>query len=340
MKRLIRVCAIASSLSLAVLTTVWAAKPVPPPPTGQLVPNLRALPGSDLSVVRNIATGVPELRFSATTWNAGTGPLELLAGETGAGQQNVYQRLYNGDGTYNDLLAGSFVWHPGHNHFHFEDYAIYSLQLANSPGNSVRTSAKTTFCVMDTGRVDGSLPGSPNRAVYTNCGNQVQGMSVGWGDTYGASLPGQSINLSDWPDGDYKLSIVVDPKQHIVETDETDNSSCLLIHIDMAALTAAPVGGGSCAGGSSTATITSISPASASRGAQIGVTISGSGFVSGMNVTFENGSGATPTVSNVVVQNPQVITAVVSVKKGSSVGTTWDLRVGSAVLQGAFTVLP
>lgn len=68
----------------------------------ELRPNIRALPGFDPSVATDFATGNPELRFSATTWNAGAGPLELVAGETGAGKQNVYQRIYRSDGTYYD----------------------------------------------------------------------------------------------------------------------------------------------------------------------------------------------------------------------------------------------
>jgi len=37
------------------------------------LPNLRALPASELSVVVS-SSGNPELRFSATSWNSGTGP--------------------------------------------------------------------------------------------------------------------------------------------------------------------------------------------------------------------------------------------------------------------------
>ena len=35
---------------------------------------------------------------------------------------------------------------------HFNDYALYTLQPVNAPGGSLRTGAKTTFCVMDTSR--------------------------------------------------------------------------------------------------------------------------------------------------------------------------------------------
>src|SRR5262245_18895414 len=210
------------------------------PAADELRPNIRALPAGDLSIATDFATGQPELRFSATTWNAGSGPLEVRAGEAGGDKQNVYQRIYRSDGTYYDRLAGEFVWDPAHNHFHFEDYAVYSLQPLGSPGSSARVSQKTTFCIMDTSKVDGRLAGTPRKAVYDTCGNQVQGMSVGWGDTYGAALPGQSIDLTDWSDGYYKLTIVADPKNHIVESIENGNTACLLVHISITDMTALP----------------------------------------------------------------------------------------------------
>ena len=161
--------------------------------------------------------------FSATTWNNGDGPLVLVAGETDPDalrNRKVYQRVFLSDGTFHDRVAGDFVWHPSHNHFHFEDYAVYTLQPFNAPGASARTSAKTSFCVMDTTAVDTTLPRAPNKPVYATCGNAMQGMSVGWGDTYTNQLPGQSIDLTGLPDGDYKLVIEADPKKRLLEINE------------------------------------------------------------------------------------------------------------------------
>ena len=198
-----------------------------------MLPNLKALPASDIRI-QNLADGTTLLRFSTTGWNAGTGPLELRAGEidTGNGRQNVYQRIYDDAGESKDTLAGTFVWHPTHNHFHFEDYATYLLQPINAPGGSERLGAKTTFCVMDTTRVNTRLSGSPKKAVYANCGSTVQGMSVGWGDTYGYQLDGQFIDVTNLPDGDYRLTIVLDPKNKLTESEETtDNTSFIDIHL-------------------------------------------------------------------------------------------------------------
>lgn len=123
-------------------------------------PNLQPLPVSDPVLVRDASAHI-QLRFSTTSWNDGDGQLELIAGERDSAslKQNVYQRVHLTDGNFYDHLAGTFVWHPEHNHFHFEDYATYTLQPFNAPGGSERTGRKTTFCIMDTTRVNTSLPG-------------------------------------------------------------------------------------------------------------------------------------------------------------------------------------
>ena len=64
------------------------------------------------------------------------------------------------------------------------------------PGSSLRTGSKTTFCILDSTRISTRLPGAPKKAVYTTCGNQVQGMSVGWGDKYIWTLAGQELDIT------------------------------------------------------------------------------------------------------------------------------------------------
>src|SRR5262245_12157607 len=198
----------------------------------ELKPNLQAFPAGNLAIIQDLS-GATQRLCSATTWNNGDGPLVLVAGQTDAAteKQKVYQRVFLSDGTFHDRVAGDFVWHPSHNHFHFEDYALYTLQPFNAPGASARTSSKTSFCVMDTTPVDTRLLGAPNKPVYATCGNVMQGMSVGWGDTYGSNLAGQSIDLTGLPDGDYKLIIEADPKKRLLEINNSDNASCVLLRI-------------------------------------------------------------------------------------------------------------
>ncbi|OGC84340.1 hypothetical protein A3F55_01575 [Candidatus Adlerbacteria bacterium RIFCSPHIGHO2_12_FULL_53_18] len=210
----------------------------------EVIPNLKALPASDIRLAQSGSSTL--LRFSTTGWNDGVGPLEVFAGEIDRenGKQNVYQRIYNTDGTVSrEPLVGSFIWHEAHNHFHFEDYATYTLQLAGAPGASDRFGQKTTFCIMDTTRMNTKLSGAPKRPVYDTCGSVVQGMSVGWGDTYGYQLAGQEIDVTGLADGDYKLIIELDPKDKLDETNEGDNVSIIDIRISNG--TVSVIGGGS-----------------------------------------------------------------------------------------------
>lgn len=309
----------------------------------ELLPNLEALPAHDIEVVENFG-GVLELRFGATTWNSGEGPLELVAGEVNRDKQNVMQRTYNTDGTYQERLAGSFVWHQGHNHFHFDDYALYTLQPVQ--GKSKRTSAKTSFCLMDTERVDGSLPGSPNSPVYANCGNFFQGISVGWSDIYGAHLPGQSIELTRLKDGDYRLMVEADPKNRLVETNDDDNTSCVLLNLSITNQTVTILNPNGCDAGSpppgGEVTVTAIDPNSAAVDEPIPVSITGTGFTDGIAVEFVNGQGSKPQAGDVVVVSDTEIQATVTVKRrgGNKPDNVWDLVVGSGTLPDAFIVLP
>lgn len=199
--------------------------------TTPLLPDLRALPASDLRI-STPSDGHTYLLLSATTWN-GDEALELVggAGDPLTGKQPVYQRVYNSDGSSTLYLAGSFEFHPAHNHVHFTDYALYTLQPVDAPGGSARTSSKTTFCIIDTTRVK-RLPGSPKRPVYTTCSSTVQGMSKGWGDTYPYYLAGQAIDISGLPDGDYRLTIEADYKNRIIEGDDSNNMSTLNLRLE------------------------------------------------------------------------------------------------------------
>ena len=333
-----------ATLSLSVFGSAKAsAQPL------ELRPNIQALPAFDISLETDFL-GRPTLRFGTTTWNSGDGPLELVAGETGQDRngklwQKVYQVVYLDDGTSYRHLAGKFVWHPSHNHFHVEDYAYYTLQSVKSNGKSKFTSSKTSFCLSDTDLVDGSLPGAPKQPFYSGCGDLVQGISVGWGDEYGASIPGQEFDVTDLPDGDYRLIIDADPKDRLLETNDGDNTSCVLLRISVSAMTLEVLNADSCDTTSSPPTgdltVTGITPNQGMKGTQVSVTISGTGFQQGMSVNFENGSGPALAVSDVNVVDSTTILATVTIKNGGNGSDPrWDLRVDTSVLPDAFTVLP
>lgn len=92
--------------------------------------------------------------------------------------------------------------------------------------------------------------------------------------------------------------------------------------------------------------MTGINPNAMTAGTSTGVTITGSGFMAGAGVNFENGSSSTPTVSNVAVLDANTLTVTVSVKSdGPRSNRVWDVRVtnpdgASSLLTGGFTVIP
>lgn len=326
-------CRWSSTLAALALASAASAQVVV-----ELKPNLQPFPAHDVILVQNALGGL-DLRFSTTSWNSGAGPMELVAGETGPAGQNVYQRIYLSDGSHYDRLAGTFEWHPDHQHFHLENYATYTLDPVAAPGGSQRTSAKTSFCLLDNELVDTSLPGAPVSPVFASCGTTIQGISVGWGDTYGRHLAGQSFDFTGNPSGDYDLTIEIDPFGRLLETSDGDNVSCVRVRVNVSSSSATVLG--DCSAPVEPVVVSAIAPSSMRRGTVVSVTITGSGFAPGMAVSFEGGSGPRPTASNVVVQSATTITANVTVKSGGSARPrVWDVRAGSGLLPGGFTVLP
>ncbi len=217
-------------------TPEWSAVAHLPPDT-ELLPDLVPLPPQDLAIVEE-AEGTM-LRFSATYYNQGFGPLELHADPEMAGtredvDRDILQRIYRADGSYRDRRAGVFLWHEEHRHFHFSDFALYTLkpvdQTEDIEDESLNT--KATFCVRDVSIVHMRLKNRADEAGYRTCGRELQGVSVGWGDSYLAAYPGQSFNISALPSGTYRLVFHVNPLLRFYEERVENNSSNVLISIN------------------------------------------------------------------------------------------------------------
>ena len=212
-----------------------------------------------------ISTGTHErLRFSLKSENVGEGALELRPKRedcNGNGDltddRTAYQNIYgdtnnngvydpptdpNPDGVVRTVKVGCFVFDPGHGHWHFRNYAKYTLKDAN--GTVVGTRTKVGFCLVDDDPADPPLPGQPGVAQYGSCADlAIQGTSVGYDDVYSLYLDGQSIVIDGIADGDYCLVEKVDPKNVLIETDDTNNTLRTPIQI---AGTAVADGGSAC----------------------------------------------------------------------------------------------
>jgi hypothetical protein len=83
--------------------------------------------------------------------------------------------------------------------------------------------SKVSFCVRDTNRVR-NLDGAPAEPVYATCEQDIQGLSVGWGDTYRFEIADQWLEVGSQPlpDGRYVLRSIADPRNLL---DEGGNES-------------------------------------------------------------------------------------------------------------------
>ncbi|GDX81381.1 hypothetical protein LBMAG42_31920 [Deltaproteobacteria bacterium] len=132
------------------------------------------------------------LRFTTTTPNTGTA-----------------------DAFYGDVAHGdSGVYSECHEHTHFSEYAENLLESAD--GSLTIAGNKQAFCLMDNENW-----GSVGGARYT-C--DFQGISVGWADTYAASLDCQWVDITDVPAGDYTLRVTVNPEERMPERSYANNA--------------------------------------------------------------------------------------------------------------------
>jgi hypothetical protein len=213
------------------------------------LPDLRTLKPSEISVSQSLGCSVfvfgsckRVLRFSNTVGNYGDGRLEMRPqNNLTTGKTTAYQRIYSHDASgrwylVREVAVGDFVFHATHAHWHFEGFANYSLVTANAADTAItgtvkRSSQKTTFCIIDTDRVDSTLEHAGEQ-TYTRCGQtDMTGLTVGWGDKYGYNLDGQQIDLNGIPDGYYWLVSSADFQGRLYETD--DNNNCAAVKLEI-----------------------------------------------------------------------------------------------------------
>jgi hypothetical protein len=202
-----------------------------------LLPDLEVMVLSEAYITTG-SGGKRILRFPGTFMNTGDGPLEL----TGVPNKETntikaIQQIYKKDGTKQEKPVGNFVFHPTHDHWHFEDFVkfeIWSLKNGNGLDQKIAGTGKMTFCIHDYAPLAETYPGKPESAVYPWCDSSadIQGISVGWVDIYQADVPGQEIDITGLPDGIYAFRSVVDPENRILEKNEDNNSSVSIIEIE------------------------------------------------------------------------------------------------------------
>jgi hypothetical protein len=212
-------------------------------------PDLRTRPPADLQI--QMQNGRKLLRFSNTVYNWGDGPLELRPKQRPNNKTEANQRLYShgANGTpylLSETLVGTFVFHRTHHHWHFEAFALYEI-LDN--GGPVTASQKTTVCIRDNVNPESGAETLEHFGWGDNgrCDkNAIEGLSVGYGDTYPWNIDGQSLDITALADGCYWLRSTANPNGNILESDYDNNSAAVRFHLSGATLSVLSIDDASC----------------------------------------------------------------------------------------------
>lgn len=93
-------------------------------------------------------------------------------------------------------------------------------------------SEKEAFCLAPTDGVDMTVPGAQwnpgQTGLGTACGDKSaiwvrEVLHTGWGDTYYQGLPGQSLDVTDLPNGVYYVAVEANPDGVLYESDYSNN---------------------------------------------------------------------------------------------------------------------
>ena len=218
---------------------------------GGLLPDLRTVVPTQLQLVK--VDNREMLRFSNGVANTGAGPLAVRPDppvSEAVSTTTAVQELRDSGARYRcgeqpkqvtdcynvveDHVAGTFEFHPAHNHWHIGDVAQFEVHKGKPDGPLVGgISVKTTFCLIDWYKLDDNAPNKER--VFFECATSFQGVSTGWVDQYHQSLEGQSVDLTGVPEaGDYFLVSTSNPARRFVESDYENNSAWVKFGLERA----------------------------------------------------------------------------------------------------------
>jgi hypothetical protein len=170
----------------------WALRPDPPP-----------------SEATTVVSAVQEFRDSGAVYKCGEQPKQIT-------------ECYN---VIDEKVAGTFEFHPAHNHWHIGDVALFEVRKGSPTGPVAdEQSIKTTFCLIDWYKLDDNAPAGER--TFFDCYTSFQGISSGWVDQYHQATEGQQVLLTDLPDADdYYLVSTANYARIFTETDYTNNTA-------------------------------------------------------------------------------------------------------------------
>jgi hypothetical protein len=241
MRNAARLSLLVSLLTIALLAPAGRASAA-----SDLLPDLAMAKLRDLGTTKTTA-GRRLLRFSAIIVNVGEGPFELRSRRANKSSAwSTRQVIYDDAGGSRSVATpsvGLVYAGDGHDHWHVKDLEQYRLVPLRSTSRG-RIGEKVGYCFFDNYQYRLLLPDAPEDLVYERrgCGTRDSvslrnGLSVGWGDIYHRSLPGQSIDITDMPDGIYRLWATADQANFFRESNDANNSTWVDLRIDAGGVT-------------------------------------------------------------------------------------------------------
>jgi serine protease len=199
--------------------------------------------------LRVLSSGPPldpsySLGFRSAVHNVGDGPFVVLGHRTQTSPvMTADQLIEQADGSRRTVpRIGTFryVASPDHSHWHFGGFDRYELRQAGS-GRVLVRDRKSGFCLGDRYRAETEAPlaAAAPKPVYTGrCGliqpglfEIKEGISVGWGDDYGAFLEFQDLSLDGLPDGKYLLVHQTNAERRIRERSYANDVASVLLEL-------------------------------------------------------------------------------------------------------------
>ena len=209
-------------------------------------PDLVATPPDTPSIVEHTnADGSHDLilRFDGYIYNAGPGALEIHGNRATASDPMSVSQCLHQDSQSNSSCDEfplpkaqlTFATADGHNHWHLQGAARYSLWNWAKTAE-VAPSMKVGFCLDDTTQVNTSIGPSTAYYVDQNPNNMRQfcrhnqpdattvweGISAGWQDIYYSDVSFQWVVISDTLPGLYYLREDVNPDNFILEANDVN----------------------------------------------------------------------------------------------------------------------
>ena len=225
-------------VSSKVLPRLPANVPTLSSPPASSLPDLVPLPSYGIRVERvrvSKTSTLEQLTFGATVWIGGQSRLDVEGFRShGSPVMKAYQYFWKNGRIIGRARAGTmgFDSKPGHDHWHFEQFAQY--RLLNSSRSTVVRSQKVGFCIAPTDGVNLLLPHALWQPTFTGFGGACgtpsalwvqEELPLGWGDTYFQYLPGQSFSLKNLPNGTYYIEIIANPEKVLHETNLSNDVS-------------------------------------------------------------------------------------------------------------------